>query len=138
MTVTPAVRLLVVTDDSLFSDYTTAAVDRYPDMTVSCVSTLSRARSQITDTAVDCVVLDTDLSHHGTRGLHRAIRTERPTLPVVLASDRPRSQHSDLVSHHAFVHKTGPAMGTSLADVVRVLTTASPFGGHDTASATAE
>jgi len=138
MTVTPAVRLLVVTADSLFGDYTTAAVDRYPDMTVDCVATLSRARSQITDNAVDCVVLDTDLSHHGTRGLHRVIRAERPALPVVLASDRPRSQLPDSVSYHAFVHKEGPAMGASLADVVRVLTTASPIGGHDTASATAE
>lgn len=138
MTVTPAVRLLVVTDDSLFGDYTAAAVDRYPDMSVVSVSTLSAARSHIADKSVDCIVLDTELSHAGTQQLRQLLRSERPRLPVVLAAERSRAELEDTVSYHAFVRKHGPAMGTSLVEVVRVLSTASPVGDHDTTPATAD
>lgn len=137
MTVAPMVRLLVVTDDSLFSDYTAAVVDRYPSMDLTCVSRLSAAQSRVTDGVVDCVVLDTDLPHHGTRGLHRAIRAEQPALPLVVASSQPRSAFSSALSYHAFVRKEGPAMGASLVDAVRVLTAAN-LTDHGTASATAE
>ena len=130
MTVTPAVRLLVVTDDSLFSDYTTAAVDQYPDLSVDCVSTLSAARSRLAGRAVDCVCLDLDCSDSGIRGLHRLLRANRPRLPVVVASDRARSALSEPHSHHAFVRKQGPAMGSSLAAVVRVLAAGRPTGSE--------
>ena len=130
MTVTPAVRLLVVTDDSLFTDYTTAAVDRYPDLSVDCVSTLSAARSRLADRAVDCVCLDFDHSDSNIRRLHRLLRAKRPALPVVIASDRARSALSEPHSHHAFVRKQGPAMGSSLAAVVRVLA-AGRLADHD-------
>jgi len=137
MTVTAVIRLLVVTDDSLFSDYTLAAVDRYPDMSVACVSTLSAARSKLATGSADCVVLDTDLSEHGIQELHRSVSAERPQLPVVLAADCARSALSMSQSYHAFVRKQGPAMGTSLADVVRVLAADTPTG-HGPAPAAAE
>jgi len=121
MTVAPAVRLLVVTDDSLFSDYTTAAVDRYPDLSVDCVSTLAAARSRLAAGTVDCVCLDLDLADECVRGFNRLLRANRPRLPVVIASDLPRATLADLHTYHAFVRKQGPAMGSSLAAVVRVL-----------------
>jgi DNA-binding NtrC family response regulator len=138
MTVAPAVRLLLVTDDSLFGTRTTAAVDRYPDMSVFCTSRLSTVKSRITDQPVDCVVLDTDLSLYGTRQMHQSLRSEWPQLPVVLAASRPRSSLPASVSSHAFVQKRGPAVGRQLVDVVRILTTANPVGDHDTAPATVD
>jgi len=137
MTVTAAVRLLVVTDDSLFSDYTLAAVDRYPDLSVECVSTLSAAHSRLADRAVDCVVLDLDLENERVRKFHRSLRAGWPQLPVVIISDRSHSALSGLPTYHAFVRKQGPAMGYLLADMVRVLT-AGRLTGHDRPPAAAE
>jgi len=130
MTVTPAVRLLVITDDSLFSDYTLAAVDRYPDLSAESVETLSAARSRLAAGTVDCVCLDLDLADECVRGFNRLLRANRPRLPVVVASDRPRSARSEPHTSHAFVRKQGPAMGFSLAAVVRVLA-AGRRTGHD-------
>lgn len=137
MTATAAVRLLVVTDDSLFSDYTLAAVDRYPDLSVECVSTLSAAHTQLVGRTVDCVVLDLDLPDDSVRKFHRSLCAERPQLPVVIVSDQSRSALSELPTCHAFVRKQGPAMGSSLADVVRVLT-AGRLTSHDRPPAAAE
>jgi DNA-binding NtrC family response regulator len=124
MTVAPAVRLLVVTDDSLFDEYTAAAVRRSPAMRVRSVSTLSAARESLTEGAVDCVVLDTDLSPERIRIFHRSIRREQPGLPVILAAGRPRAELPAALSYHAFVRKDGPEMGTGVANAARVLTAA--------------
>ena len=122
MTVAPAVRLLVVTDDSLFDEYTAAAVRRSPAMRVRSVSTLSAAREKVDEGAVDCVVLDSDLSPERIRIFHRSIRREQPGLPVILASRRPPAELPASVSYHAFVRKDGPEMGSSVANASRVLT----------------
>lgn len=138
MTVVPAVRLLVVTDDSLFSDYTLAAVDRCSDISVDCVSTLSDGRSYLATQSVDCVVLDDELPDDHSRTFHRTLRRERPQLPVVLAADRPRASLPESVSCHAFVRKEGPSMGTSLMNVVRILATAPRIDDHDRPPAAAD
>jgi len=136
MTVAPTVRLLVVTDDSLFEEYTAAAVRRSAGMGVRSVSTLSAARESITEGAVDCVVLDTELPEE-VQSFHQSLRREYPRLPVILAAGRPPSDLSAALSYHAFVRKTGPEMGTSLADAARVLTGART-ADRDTTRATAE
>ncbi|MFO7833123.1 MAG: hypothetical protein R6V31_03485 [Halohasta sp.] len=136
MTVTPAVRLLVVTDDSLFDEYTAAAVRRSPAMRVRSVSTLSAARERLADGTVDCVVLDTELSPDCIEAFHQSVRHERPTLPVILAAGRPRAELPATLSYHAFVKKAGPEMGTGVANAARVLTTTSRV--DDTPPATAE
>lgn len=136
MTVTPAVRLLVVTDDSLFDEYTTAAVRRSPSMRVRSVSTLSAARESITEGAVDCVVLDIELSPERIRIFHRSIRREQPRLPVILAASRPPTELPAALSYHAFVRKEGPEMGTGVTNAAQVLTAAGM--ADDTASAAVE
>ena len=133
MTVTPAVRLLVVTDDSLFDEYTAAAVRRSPSMRVQSVSMLSAAREGIADGAVDCVVLDIEMSPERIRIFHRSIRREQPRLPVILAASRPRPELPAALSYHAFVRKDGPEMGTGVANAAQVLTAAGM--ADDTASA---
>ena len=138
MTVTPAVRLLVVTDDSLFDEYTAAAVRRSPAMGVRSVSTLSAARETLIDNPVDCVVLDTDLSPKRIRIFHESLRREQPRLPVILAADRPRTELPAALSYHAFVRKDGPEMGTGVRNAARVLTAVSVADDHGTAPATAE
>jgi DNA-binding NarL/FixJ family response regulator len=138
MTVAPAVRLLLVTDDSLFRNYTAAAVDRHPDISLTYTSRLSTVQSRITDHSVDCIVLDTDLSPYGTKQFTQLLRSEWPQLPVVLAASRPRNTLPESVSSHAFVQKGGPTTGASLVNAARILTTASPVGDHDTAPATVD
>jgi len=136
MTVAPAVRLLVVTDDSLFEEYTAAAVRRSPAVRVQSVAALSMARDSIIDGAVDCIVLDVDLSPERIRIFHRSIQRERPRLPVILAAGRPRAELPAATSYHAFVRKEGPEMGTAVVSAARVL--AAGTVADDTASATAE
>ena len=136
MTVAPAVRLLVVTDDSLLDEYTAAAVRRSPAVRVRSVSALSTAREAIIDGAVDCVVLDSDLSPERIRIFHRSIRRERPRLPVILASGRPRDDLPAAISYHAFVRKNGPEMGTAVVNAARVL--AAGAVADDTAPAAIE
>jgi len=138
MTVAPAVRLLVVSADCLFDEYTAAAVRRSPAMRVWSVSTLSAARETVDDGGVDCVVLDTELSPNRIGIFHRSLRRERPTLPVILAAGRPVTELSSALSYHAFVRKTGPEMGTAVADAARVLTDADVADDHDTTPATVE
>ncbi len=129
MTVAPAVRLLVVTDDCLFDEYTAAAVRRSPAMHVLSVSALSAARESITEGAVDCVVLDIELSPERIQIFHRLIRREHPGLPVILAAGRPRAELPASISCHAFVRKNGPEMGTGVANAAGVLTATSRVSG---------
>lgn len=136
MTVAPAVRLLVVTDDSLFDEYTAAAVRRSPAVDLRSVSALSAARESITEGAVDCVALDIELSPERIRIFHRSLRRERPGLPVILAAGRPRAELPASISYHAFVRKDGPAMGTGVVNAARVLTATSR--ADDTAPAAVE
>ena len=136
MTVTASVRLLVVTDDSLFDEYTAAAVRRSPAMGVRSVSTLSAARESLADGAVDCIVLDTDFSPKRIQLFHQSLRRERPQLPVILSAGRPRAGLPAGLSYHAFVRKDGSEMGTGVANAARVLTATSM--ADDTPSATAE
>ncbi|MFD1642422.1 hypothetical protein [Halohasta litorea] len=138
MTVAPAVRLLVVTDDCLFEEYTAAAVRRSPAMGVRSVSRLSAARETVADGGVGCVVLDWEFSPARIGIFHRSLRRERPRLPVILAAGRPPTELSAVGSYHAFVRKTGPEMGTSVTDAARVLTTADVADDHDTTPATVE
>ena len=137
MTVPASIRLLVVTADSFFSDYILAATDQESDISVSCVSTLSAARSQLTSRTVDCLVIDWELAPQRVEIFHRSVRRERSGLPVVLAGDRPQSALPASVCYHAFVRKGAPSMGASVGTAVRVLTTPTVFD-RDTAPATAE
>ncbi|WP_253738910.1 hypothetical protein [Halohasta salina] len=136
MTVAPAVRLLVVTDDSLFDEYTAAAVRRSSAMDVRSVSTLAAARESIMEGGIDCVVLDTELSPDRVEIFHQSLRREHPTLPVILAAGRPSAELPAALSYHAFVEKEGPEMGAGVANAARVLTAAGVV--DDTASATIE
>jgi len=138
MTVAPAVRLLVVTDDSLFEEYTAAAVRRSSGMRIRAVSSLSAAREALAEGAVDCVVLDTETSPERIRTFHRSLRREQPRLPVILAAGRPRADPAAALSYHAFVRKDGPEMGTGVVNATRVLTAGGVADDHDTAPAAAE
>ena len=138
MTVSPAVRLLVVTDDSLFDEYTAAAVRRSPSMRHSGDWSSDVCSSDLIDNPVDCVVLDTDLSPKRIRIFHESLRREQPRLPVILAADRPRTELPAALSYHAFVRKDGPEMGTGVRNAARVLTAVSVADDHGTAPATAE
>lgn len=138
MTAPAPIRLLVITADSLFSDYTQAAVDQCRDISVDCVSTLSAGRSSLATRPVDCVVLDDDLSAGHSRTFHRMLRTERPQFPFILAADRPQTSLPRSLSYHAFVRKAGPSMGTSLTNMVRILATAPRVDDPDTAPTAAD
>lgn len=135
MTVTPAVRLLVVTDDSLFEEYTAAAVRRSPSIRLRSASTVASARQAIAEGVVDCLVLDIESSER-IEHFHRAVRHERPRLPVIIAASQPRVDRPAVGSYHAFVRKDGPEMGVSVTNAARVLTAGRLADG--TASATAE
>lgn len=121
MGVSPAIRLLLVSDTDSIRETVTETVRDPPDLRLTAVETPADARCHLAATPADCLLVDAHACPESLSAFRDTLRAEHPTLPFVVAVDTTRTLPASL-SVHAAIRTDALA---TLPEVVRVLTDSS-------------
>ena len=122
MGVPPATRLLVLSDDERFQTEVTATINHCSDLTQTIADTPSAARTHLAGHPVDGVIVDVETDGLDAGAFHAELQRSWPTVSLIIASPNSRATLRPSLSFHAFVCKRGPLLGTSLPELLRIVT----------------
>jgi len=117
MGITPAISLLLVSDDTSYREVVADAVDHCPDLTLTATVVPDDSQPARVAAPADCVLIDAGTDGLSLADFRAALRTHHPTLAVIVAAAAVTTLPASL-SVHARVAKADPGIVPELARVV--------------------
>jgi len=117
MGITPAISLLLVSDDTSYREAVADAVDPCPDLTLTATVVPDDSQPARVVAPADCVLIDADTDGLSLADFRAALRTRHPTLAVIVAVAESTTLPPSL-SIHARVDTADPGIVPELARVV--------------------